>query len=101
MCMCVYLCVCVYICACACISACRCIVCVLCYMCVFVQDGEVGKKVCAYLATPLEAEQVYAQLYRKHTSPPQTLVKADYIASQIGSNRLKKVFPCVFSGRSR
>ena len=82
------------------LRACVLYVCVLCYMCVFVQDGEVGKKVCAYLATPLEAEQVYAQLYRKHTSPPQTLVKADYIASQIGSNRLKKVFPCVFSGRS-
>ena len=65
------------------------------YLSLCVQDGEVGKKACAYLATPLEAEHVYAQLYRKHTAMPQALVKTDYIASQIGSNRLKKVPPQV------
>ena len=83
--------VCVRLCVSVCLSVCL-SVCVR----VCVQDGEVGKKVCAHLATPLEAEQVYALLYRKHTTPPQALAKTDYIASQVGSNRLKKVPPhCV------
>jgi poly [ADP-ribose] polymerase len=55
------------------------------------KDGELGKKQCAYLSSPLEGEQAFSLLYHRYTGSPHHMTKEHHISAHIGSDTLKKV----------